>query len=1647
MKIKPQNQPSRLVRRTPRQLVLEQRFMFDGAAVADATATASASADFHATDAATNEQAQASVASFGDTRTNAQALPAAGREIVFIDAGISNLDKLLQGIPQGAEIVLVQTSEDGVMKMLSTLQGQKDIAAIHIIGHGEAGQETLGASTLNAATLEAYADRLATIGTSLRAGGDILLYGCDTGAGSQGTAFVERLGQLTGADVAASTDATGAAALGGNWILERTTGSIEAAAIRGDIYDGLLSAPVINIPDGTLLNFGTAVLQSGTDKAVGAVYKYTNVATVGGTQIDAWVTITGITNAVIGEIDSANPNSGTAYTLKNPDGTTVSLADNKLFAPTIKTTAAGGHVDFSITFKDTSGNPLTLSNFYNNSIDIDGKEFVEYGGFQSYEMSSPSDLNAVAGTGAQIRFTGTSDYNGLILNDGGRVQTRFDSVSTLTISMGATADTGTTFRQYGSIFAFHKYGASTIVTAPTVNTLVTNDTTPSITGTVGNSVLGGAEDFSVTVNGTTYSKGNAALTISGLTWTLNISAPMSDGAYDVTAKRGAALYDQTSHELTIDTTAPTATVTMDKSSLKAGDTATVTITFSEKIDQGSFTTGDLSVENGTLSNLATADGGQTWTATFTPTTGTEDTSNVIALKSASISDLAGNTNSAAESSPNYLVDTRRPVIDLDPSNSATLNHSASSNHGATVSLDDGADPASVAEGNGIATLTLSVSGLADGNDEKLLFGATTKRANGSESVGTVSVGGVMVDIAATGTSGAATGSFSIVKSGGGNLTATEVENIIRDLSYKNTQTTSATVGSRTFAFSATDAAGNTTAASAVSSIAVTHVDPLVSSPTVNEASPYAVFTVTGTAGQTFDLALTAGSATGGGTDYGDSGSTNLQYSTDGGATWTDYTWNGTTGDRPSVPGNGSILVRTPIVDDNLADNNETFALTVTPDNGSAITGTATIKDDGTGTVFNPDGTTDNSAPRDNDWLVSVSSPTVNEASPYAVFTVTGAAGQQIRLELQSTGSGTSHATLGTDTADAGAGVPLQYFDGTQWVDYTPTSYVTLGGASLLVRTAIANDAALEGPETFKLVATNNGGTTSTGGLGTIVDNGTGDYFAANNTSGTASVPPGATLDDDRSLAVSSPTVNEASPYAVFEISGSAGQLAVLALANGSANPASGDGVDYGLSAPGSDLQVSTDSGGTWSAYTAGSPIALNGSGKALVRVAIVNDAIADDNETFKLNATNAGGTVATGTATIKDDGTGTIFNDDGSDNTAAVRDDDRPIIVTGGTYNESSPRAIFTVDSDPGRILTFAVQDAATAGKQATSGLAAADLYCSLDGGASWALYSGSVTAGSQPILVAVDITAEHDRIFEGEEQLRLVVNAGLSAESGAYASILDDGTGIVTAPIDATTHGNTGGDNGTTRDDDRSAQPAPVAPPAVTPTPAPAVATGPAPVAPIQSPPVAPLPGQSFESTFGSPAGSPITSPLPGNQVAPVIQDMDALRATGQSGHIGDVYTSPTGFRVAVMEAPASSLMLFRGVADQYADTGSRSAFTVPYDAFAHTDPNERIALTASLADGRKLPPWVQFDASNGKFAFEAPPGFVGELKIKVSARDSRGDEVNTLFRFSVGQKLAATDGRSAFSEQLRLAGRPSQGARLLNVEARVMQLRGKAA
>ncbi len=110
----------------------------------------------------------------------------------------------------------------------------------------------------------------------------------------------------------------------------------------------------------------------------------------------------------------------------------------------------------------------------------------------------------------------------------------------------------------------------------------------------------------------------------------------------------------------VDIVRPSATIAIDDLALNVGDDALVTITFNEPVVD--FDNSDLTVENGTLSPVTTADGGMTWTATLTPDAPLEDPTNVISLNNAGVIDLYGNTGAGTSVSANYSIDTAPPTV-------------------------------------------------------------------------------------------------------------------------------------------------------------------------------------------------------------------------------------------------------------------------------------------------------------------------------------------------------------------------------------------------------------------------------------------------------------------------------------------------------------------------------------------------------------------------------------------------------------------------------------------------------------------------------------------------------------------------------------------------------------------------------------------------------------------------------------------------------------------------------------------------------------------------------------------------------------------------------------------------------------------------
>lgn len=146
-------------------------------------------------------------------------------ELVIVDASTPDYETLVNDLlaerSDGRifEVVILDADRNGIDQISELLAERSDLSAVHIISHGSDGSITLGDSVLDYDGLIANAKTIQSWGNAFTEDGDLLIYGCNLAAGADGRAFINTLSELTGTDVAASTDLTGSAAKGGDWDL------------------------------------------------------------------------------------------------------------------------------------------------------------------------------------------------------------------------------------------------------------------------------------------------------------------------------------------------------------------------------------------------------------------------------------------------------------------------------------------------------------------------------------------------------------------------------------------------------------------------------------------------------------------------------------------------------------------------------------------------------------------------------------------------------------------------------------------------------------------------------------------------------------------------------------------------------------------------------------------------------------------------------------------------------------------------------------------------------------------------------------------------------------------------------------------------------------------------------------------------------------------------------------------------------------------------------------------------------------------------------------------------------------------------------------------------------------------------------------
>ncbi|KAB7689666.1 DUF4347 domain-containing protein [Plesiomonas shigelloides] len=417
---------------------LEARMLFDGAIAATteqtteaqttttqtttmqtASADTSTQVDGSHVDGTTNHIDSSSSGTSTQTPAsgNSEAVAVVGgpphKEVVFVDMSVADYQTLVNQVPIGTEVVLLDSSKDGLTQMAAWAQTHSDYNAIHIISHGSEGRLYLGGMTLDSSNVASRQSDLIALSAALIPNGDILLYGCSVASG-EGESFVSAIASTTGVDVAASSDLTGNLSKGGNWTLEKSVGTdgIPADALTFSHYNEMLTIVTFDNND---LNSNSGIYNK-TVSSVGFTFTgadgysfANNYGTNYNVFPDAAGNGTGDATKVTIEVNSGYTFDLTSFgyytTVTDTIRVTFTYANNTTVTGTLTATTNTNITlsDFSV-FRDGSNNPLPVS-----ANDVIKVVISSENGTGGYDFGTNnfdiSDVKAISSTNATSTLT------------------------------------------------------------------------------------------------------------------------------------------------------------------------------------------------------------------------------------------------------------------------------------------------------------------------------------------------------------------------------------------------------------------------------------------------------------------------------------------------------------------------------------------------------------------------------------------------------------------------------------------------------------------------------------------------------------------------------------------------------------------------------------------------------------------------------------------------------------------------------------------------------------------------------------------------------------------------------------------------------------------------------------------------------------------------------------------------------------------------------------------------------------------------------------------------------------------------------------------------------------------------------------------
>ncbi len=142
--------------------------------------------------------------------------------------------------------IRVLASEEDALQVLIEEASRQHTRCVHLVAHGSPGCLQIGHEWWEIGFARLEASRLAQLGAALGPDASLLLYGCEVGGGSVGSAFVKALQSALGVPVAAASGPVGAAKLGAGWTLD--VGVTAHASLALPEWPGRLGVVVLADP-------------------------------------------------------------------------------------------------------------------------------------------------------------------------------------------------------------------------------------------------------------------------------------------------------------------------------------------------------------------------------------------------------------------------------------------------------------------------------------------------------------------------------------------------------------------------------------------------------------------------------------------------------------------------------------------------------------------------------------------------------------------------------------------------------------------------------------------------------------------------------------------------------------------------------------------------------------------------------------------------------------------------------------------------------------------------------------------------------------------------------------------------------------------------------------------------------------------------------------------------------------------------------------------------------------------------------------------------------------------------------------------------------------------------------------------------------